>query len=85
MSTRAREHVWARETAAMAASARWAYLSASARTESRAMHVREDFPAADPDQRRRVVISGVDAPQVTVEEIQDPVIPAFDFADEAAA
>jgi succinate dehydrogenase/fumarate reductase flavoprotein subunit len=80
-----REQVWARETAAMAASARWAYLSASARTESRAMHVREDFPSTDPGQRQRVVISGVDVPQVTLEEIQDPVISAFDFADEAAA
>lgn len=81
----AREQVWARETAAMAASARWAYMSASARTESRAMHVREDFAELDPSQRRRVVVRGVDAPRVTYAEIDDPVISAFDYAAEAAA
>jgi succinate dehydrogenase/fumarate reductase flavoprotein subunit len=81
----AREQVWARETAAMAASARWAYLSAAARTESRAMHVREDFTETDPLQRQRVLVSGVDTPQVTFAEIEDPVIPAFDYAREAAA
>ena len=44
----AREQVSKRETAAMAASARWAYLSASARTESRPMCLREGFPETDP-------------------------------------
>jgi succinate dehydrogenase/fumarate reductase flavoprotein subunit len=80
----AREQVWARETAAMAASARWAYLSAAARTETRAMHVREDFAHTDPSQRCRVVVTGVDAPQVTFAEIEDPVISGFDHAAAAA-
>ncbi|MFZ1994882.1 MAG: hypothetical protein WAU75_12290, partial [Solirubrobacteraceae bacterium] len=81
----AREQVWVRETAAMAASARWAYLSAAARSESRAMHVREDFTETDASQRHRVLVSGVDTPQVTFAEIEDPVRPVFEYAREAAA
>jgi succinate dehydrogenase/fumarate reductase flavoprotein subunit len=82
----AREQVWNRETAAMAASARWAYLSASARTESRAMHVREDFPETDSGQRHRILVRGVDDPDVTVAEIADPMELEYDdYAAEAAA
>ena len=81
----AREQVWQRETAAMAASARWAYLSASARTETRAMHVRDDFPEADTDQRHRVLVRGVDTPDVTFALIADPIDLEFDYAGEAAA
>jgi succinate dehydrogenase/fumarate reductase flavoprotein subunit len=69
----------------MAASARWAYLSAAARTESRAMHVREDFTEPDPSQRHRVLVSGVDSPQVTFAEIEDPVISALRYTPAAAA
>jgi succinate dehydrogenase/fumarate reductase flavoprotein subunit len=79
------EQVSTRETAAMAASARWAYLSAAARTESRAMHVREDFTEPDPSQRHRVLVTGVDMPQVTFQEIEYPVTPTFDYARVAAA
>jgi succinate dehydrogenase/fumarate reductase flavoprotein subunit len=80
-----REQLWNRETAAMAASARWAYLSAQARTESRAMHVRDDFPETDPSQRHRVVVRGVDQPDVTFAEIEDPMDLEFDYESEAAA
>lgn len=81
----AREQVSKRETAAMAASARWAYLSASARTESRAMHVRDDFPETDPRQRHRILVRGVDQPDVTFARIEDPMDLEFDYAEEAAA
>ena len=81
----AREQVSERETAAMAASARWAYLSASARTESRAMHVRDDFPETDPRQRHRILVRGVDQPDVTFARIEDPMDLEFDYAEEAAA
>lgn len=81
----AREQVWARETAAMAASARWAYRAAAARTESRAMHVREDLPQTDPGQRHRIVIEGVDEPQISFREIEDPVVADFALAEQAAA
>ncbi|MBG0822657.1 FAD-binding protein [Planomonospora sp. ID91781] len=50
----------ARSAAAMAAHARWMYASALARTESRGMHKREDFPHADPGQHHRIVSGGLD-------------------------
>jgi succinate dehydrogenase/fumarate reductase flavoprotein subunit len=80
-----REAVWARETAAMIAVGRWAYLAAAARTESRAMHVRVDHPEQDPEQRRRIVIDGVDRPRLSFVEIVDPVVAWGDeLAREAA-
>lgn len=79
-----REAVWARETAAMIAAGRWAYLAASARTESRAMHVRQDYPAQSPWQRHRILIDGVDDPQVSVAPIADPVLAAHHLQSEAA-
>ena len=69
-----REQVWSRETAAMIACARWSYLSARERTESRGMHQRTDFPETDPAQRRRVLVSGVDDPEVSFAAIADPVL-----------
>ncbi|MEU6284374.1 FAD-binding protein [Streptomyces sp. NPDC047028] len=52
--------VRAREAAAMAAHARWMYASALARTESRGMARRLDFPEQDPLQRHRIVSGGLD-------------------------
>jgi succinate dehydrogenase/fumarate reductase flavoprotein subunit len=59
-ATDARSALRARETAAMIAVGRWATASARARTESRAIHVRDDFPATDPTQRDRVLSGGLD-------------------------
>jgi succinate dehydrogenase/fumarate reductase flavoprotein subunit len=70
-----REQLWARETAAMIANGRWAYLSAQERTESRGMHQRRDFPDTDPAQRRRVLVTGVDRPEISFVDIADPVVP----------
>ena len=50
----------AREAAAMVATARWMYRRRSARTETRGMHKRDDFPALDPAQRHRLISGGLD-------------------------
>jgi succinate dehydrogenase/fumarate reductase flavoprotein subunit len=52
--------VKARESAAMLATARWMYRSALARTETRGMHKREDFPQLDPAQRHHIAVGGLD-------------------------
>lgn len=52
--------VRARQAAAMAAHARWMYASALARTETRGMAKRLDFPAQDPEQHHRIVTGGLD-------------------------
>ncbi|RZS90849.1 succinate dehydrogenase/fumarate reductase flavoprotein subunit [Motilibacter rhizosphaerae] len=50
----------AREAAAMAAHGRWMYTAALARTESRGMHWRADFPTQDPAQHGRLLTGGLD-------------------------
>ncbi|SBW22832.1 glucose-inhibited division protein A [Candidatus Protofrankia californiensis] len=50
----------ARQAAAMVAHARWMYTAALARTESRGMHKREDFPNLDDSQHYRLVTAGLD-------------------------
>jgi succinate dehydrogenase/fumarate reductase flavoprotein subunit len=50
----------ARESAAMVATARWMYRSALARTETRGMHRREDFPQQDERQRHYITAGGLD-------------------------
>ncbi|QKW09068.1 FAD-binding protein [Streptomyces sp. NA04227] len=52
--------VRARQAAAMTAHARWMYTSALARTETRGMAKRLDFPAQDPRQHHRIVTGGLD-------------------------
>lgn len=49
-----------RQAAAMLAHARWMYTSALARTESRGMARREEFPAQDPAQHHRLAVGGLD-------------------------
>lgn len=56
--------VKAREAAAMVATSRWMYRSALARSESRGMHKRDDFPQLDSSQRHYLVSAGLD--EVTV-------------------
>jgi succinate dehydrogenase/fumarate reductase flavoprotein subunit len=49
-----------RQASAMVAHARWMYTSALARTESRGMARREEFPELDPAQHRRLTVGGLD-------------------------
>lgn len=62
--------VWrSREAAAMTATARWMYVSAVRRTESRGMHKREDYPTADPRQHHRFLVGGLDEVWVQPEAV----------------
>jgi succinate dehydrogenase/fumarate reductase flavoprotein subunit len=85
VGTPGREAVWARETAAMIAVGRWAYTAAAARTESRAMHVREDHPGVDARQRHHILVEGLERPQVSFAAIADPVLPADHALERQAA
>ena len=52
--------VKAREAAAMVATARWMFRSALARSETRGMHKREDYPGQDAGQRHYLTSGGLD-------------------------
>jgi succinate dehydrogenase/fumarate reductase flavoprotein subunit len=49
-----------REAAAMCAHARWMYVAAQGRTETRGMHKRTDHPELDPEQQRRLRVGGLE-------------------------
>ncbi|MFH5232672.1 FAD-binding protein [Antrihabitans spumae] len=55
------EKVRARQAAAITAVGRWMYESTLARTESRGMSKREDYPEIDPGQRHHVYTGGLDS------------------------
>ncbi|MFD9129546.1 FAD-dependent oxidoreductase [Kitasatospora sp. NPDC059571] len=65
-----RDVVKAREAAALAANARWMYRSALARTESRGMARRLDFPDQDPAQHHRIVTGGLDEVWTRTESVR---------------
>lgn len=71
----------AREAAAMAAHARWMFHAAAARTESRAMHRRDDHPETSPAQSHRLRVGGLDAVVVA----PDPVPPLLSDPEELAS
>jgi succinate dehydrogenase/fumarate reductase flavoprotein subunit len=66
----ARAVVRAREAAAMVATARFMYRSASERTETRGMHKHMDHPELDPAQQRRLITGGLDRVWVRPEREQ---------------
>ncbi|MEV8100598.1 FAD-binding protein [Kitasatospora sp. NPDC085879] len=66
-----RDTVRARQAAALAANARWMYRSALARTESRGMARRLDFPDQDPAQHHRIATGGLD--EVWTRPLKEPV------------
>ncbi|ENO83981.1 fumarate reductase/succinate dehydrogenase flavoprotein domain-containing protein [Thauera linaloolentis 47Lol = DSM 12138] len=49
-----------REAAAMTAAARWIFTAALGRRETRASHTLAEYPATDPAQQHRLILSGVD-------------------------
>lgn len=55
------ERIRAREAAAITAVGRWMYHSTLARTESRGMSKRADYPDQDPGQHRHVLTGGLEA------------------------
>jgi succinate dehydrogenase/fumarate reductase flavoprotein subunit len=73
LSAEGQERLRARETAAMLTMARWAYAGAAARTESRAMHTRTDFPTLDSAQQHRILVGGLRHVWTRV----DPVAPVL--------
>jgi succinate dehydrogenase/fumarate reductase flavoprotein subunit len=52
--------VRARETASIIATARWSYVAALHRAESRGQHQRDDAPQTLPQFERRQTVSGID-------------------------
>ncbi|WP_411036010.1 FAD-dependent oxidoreductase [Shinella sp. BYT-45] len=60
-----------RQAQAMVATARFMYRAALARTETRGMHRRDDFPRQDPAQHHRLVVSGLNAIAIRPEPV-DP-------------
>ncbi|KQV40842.1 MULTISPECIES: FAD-binding protein [unclassified Rhizobium] len=60
-----------RQAQAMTATARFMYRAALARTETRGMHRRDDFPKQDPDQHHRLVVAGLDTITIRQETV-DP-------------
>ena len=58
-----------RQAAAMVAHARWMYSAALARTETRGMAKRLDFPDQDPAQHHRIVSGGLDRVWVRTEAV----------------
>ena len=68
----------AREVAAVTAAARWSLAAALARTESRGMHRRADFPSATTRLELSLLVSGLD--EVTVR----PAEPAAEREERAS-
>lgn len=61
--------VRAREAAGMLAAARWMYTAALARKETRGLAALAEYPALDPSQTHRLVLSGVDEIAVGTERV----------------
>ncbi|BBI35914.1 FAD-binding protein [Cohnella abietis] len=60
LSTDPAQLVKAREAASMIATARWMYTAGLARTETRGMHRRDEFPNLDPAQQHSIITGGLD-------------------------
>ena len=54
----------------MTATARFMYRAALARTETRGMHRRDDFPNQDPEQRYRLVVCSLNTITIRTEPVK---------------
>lgn len=58
-----------REAAALTATARWIFNAALARKETRASHTLAEYPATDPAQQHRLIVSGIDVIRTAPEAV----------------
>lgn len=61
--------VQSREAAAMLQAGRWIYTAALARKESRGLQQLAEYPALDPRQTHRLILSGIDRISITTEKV----------------
>ena len=61
----------AREAAALAATARWSYTAALARTETRGMHTLSEYPDLDPGQQHRLIVTGIEKIHLHTQDIRE--------------
>lgn len=65
--------VFEREVASMIATARWTFIAANERKESRGLHQRLDYPQMDEKQRHRIILKGVHEPLIRYEPVKSEV------------
>ncbi|MNR49811.1 hypothetical protein D3C85_1692410 [compost metagenome] len=61
--------VQSREAAAMLQAGRWIYTAALARKETRGLQRLAEYPALDPGQTHRLILSGIDRIGITTEKV----------------
>lgn len=61
--------VQSREAAAMLQAGRWIYTAALARKETRGLQRLEEYPALDPRQTHRLILSGIDRISISTEKV----------------
>ncbi len=75
LSDTAQHLIRSREAAGLVATARWSYFAGLARTETRGMHKRLDFPQIDPNQRHYLAVGGLDRLWTRPVPVEEEVVP----------